>query len=584
MQKDCHYYVTYIMARKAGFLHEDAKHIAWAAQTVDEMEHEKIRKVVLKEVKEELYAKKYNKDITLNDLKMEYEKKIDSTYNLTTFQDPEGYLGPMVTDRSADSEMEAVVRYTWVPFHFLPISYNERSNDSKCGLDINIKNGVGLTCSEIEEKIEEVTDSDSFHVAEPVAIALVLVPWISFGTAIVGGLVAGAVNQAFELLNDKNYQKKTLEDRYFICHHSTKLCLDMVGCVAEKYQKEKRRHINDNSVLAAIYRIGVTMHALADTWSHENFCGSNNMFINHTYIENGLPFSWNEKGPTALGFCADGVRPLSMAWVGHGAAGTNPDVPGNIYKVKRTYFGYEYEVNNIVRYEEAFKEMLSALKYINDIRIPECTQLDNLLDEEKMNITNSSIHQSTGVEKISGKEYSGLFTKDTEECRCDYMRKYVRDEYGVDIGDYDIYEKGEKTSVFMNAARAHRDYVMSAINYTEPKNDVDIFVKEELKNFGAIEDDLRNILRNYFVDNDPELQQRAIENQPAVEKAKEKLNDSYNWKSYSGPHTANDIPNGVNELDSYVATCCEIEKAGQRLIDEVWGSPKENNPDATKIS
>ena len=45
MQLECHYYGTYYMARQAGFSRDDAKVIAWAAETVDELDFNRVREL-----------------------------------------------------------------------------------------------------------------------------------------------------------------------------------------------------------------------------------------------------------------------------------------------------------------------------------------------------------------------------------------------------------------------------------------------------------------------------------------------------------------------------------------------------------
>lgn len=502
MQKDCHYYVTYIMARKAGFIHQDALHIAWAAQTVDEMEHDRITELVVREVYDENLAR-----LDISEMKKQCYKKIDDAYNLTTFQSL-GYLGKKIPKALFENKKaEQIIRYTWTPFHFLPISYDERSNQKKCYLDDSQIN----SCSAISENIEKVTDASSWNTP------LVLFPLAAllFGSS--GGIAAligiGLLNQATEIINSDEHKEKVLDDRFFICHHTTQLCSDMIKDAAKKYEYAKQK-LDDR--LTSLYRIGISMHVLADTWSHENFCGSNNMFVNHAKIvAGGVPSGFKEPGPIGLGLVADGTAPLSSIWVGHGPVGTNPDIPGNEYTVERTYFGYKYSVKNRDRYKEAFKEMLSALKYINGIINTQSGPLENLLCEEKDNIMNPFVHPCTGMEYRNSREFSGLFIfdpqTDSENKRCEYMKNYVLTEYAGDFaqnsGDYDIYSSDENRMSFMIAAREHRDFVMNRIQYEDCKVFVDDYVKKELKE--KIDDNIKDIINVYKAEK--KEQERLIE-------------------------------------------------------------------------
>ena len=66
MNKDCHYYGTYFMSRVAGFSHEDALDIAWAAETVDECSIHKMDSI-RKGTREEFLKEEENFILTITD-------------------------------------------------------------------------------------------------------------------------------------------------------------------------------------------------------------------------------------------------------------------------------------------------------------------------------------------------------------------------------------------------------------------------------------------------------------------------------------------------------------------------------------
>ena len=96
MNKDFHYYATFIATRYAGFGKFEAKRIAWAAQMVDELNSS--------------LAKKYKKILG------------DENYIITVQKDKSelGWDNTQWPDEEFDAEIPQGVRGIWMPFHFLP--------------------------------------------------------------------------------------------------------------------------------------------------------------------------------------------------------------------------------------------------------------------------------------------------------------------------------------------------------------------------------------------------------------------------------------------------------------------------------
>lgn len=102
MQKDCHYYGTFYMAYLAGFSQREAQIIAWAAQTVDEMNVDKVRE--------------------LREIHSAGNKAFKKLFDVVTIEE----LGDNELDAARDANPYywdynlIMIRNIWVPFHFLP--------------------------------------------------------------------------------------------------------------------------------------------------------------------------------------------------------------------------------------------------------------------------------------------------------------------------------------------------------------------------------------------------------------------------------------------------------------------------------
>ena len=197
MNIDCHYYGTYYIAREAGWSDEEAKKIAWAAQTVDEVSFEVLKKNVYDNASDK---EQIPRVITLLSLS---EMAGNTACYTTAFRD--------------------YVMFSWMPFHFLP----EKQTES-----------------------QRLSEKD--------------VPNLE-------------LNKVFyDRLNDTErsvYRKvKTYpEDFHLRCKTSTDLCKSMIKEALSIYEASTKDDKPCDDI--TLYRIGICMHVLADTWSHQGFCG-----------------------------------------------------------------------------------------------------------------------------------------------------------------------------------------------------------------------------------------------------------------------------------------------------------------------
>lgn len=404
MQIDCHYYGTYYVARKAGWSHDEAKKIAWAAQTVDEMDHVQVAKLI-------------NRELLLNG-DGDVKKIIKDDYSLVTVTTVL-YLAWLSTIALTDNDNDRarlLVKYAWVPFHFLPIGENELEE-----------------CRFERKTCKEVADSANYLGA--------IINYRTFASVFDSLAVP---RNAIKTWNLPKYRRNTEEDIFLICQTSTELCRRMILNAKEYYQNHK---VDEKG----LYRIGICMHVLADTWSHQGFCGSNNMFINHVNLLDDGGTYYKDGGTIGLGTVLDTEIPLSPAWTGHGSASNNPDIPGCKYKMEYNFLNTSVPVDNKERFKNAFSQMYSALKYIKNDEIDKESSFDFNKYEipvDEMNV----IKKNFTVD-----EDMLMRVKKWKESIKNNIEEHPVIEYRL--------ECGEKIPLFMHAAREHRNSIMKQISY-----------------------------------------------------------------------------------------------------------------------
>lgn len=416
MEIDCHYYGTFHMACLAGFSTSEAKEIAWAAQTVDELSCEKVKKL-----RDEAVEKQLNRSITGNTTTEEYlrQKKeliiklTKEIYNVFTFQTNEQlFLLSSVGENETHRDLK-MIRGVWVPFHFLPAGMTE--------------------ATALYNKVVYYNSDDESH-----------------------------LYQRWRVWNDEKYKIRNRNDTMLICRHSTELSKKMISRVTKLYQD----YIKNNDKLKALYAVGICMHVLADTWSHQGFTGSCNQVIN----QGNLYDAKMGAGRVVVGGLAVALSNVySSTWTGHGSVDTNPDIPGNTYTYIPNYvqkmvdegkvFDQKDEttkyilteltnVNNLERFTNAFYQMYEALYSIkNGVNVPEG------FGKEKIN------NELTAIQKH-------LFTdeKNTDK-RCEKWVLFLAGRYTTNsVSEYKL--SSGKIESFLEMARGHRNYIMEEVSKT----------------------------------------------------------------------------------------------------------------------
>ena len=314
MQKDCHYYGTFLMACLAGFKKEDAEVIAWAAETVDELNFVKLR---------ELRAKKYRIPffVTVESTR----ESIDDVFNLMSIPD-----------------CRTMLRGIWVPFHFLPGNFpgalenGEEPWEYRGGAQLSYATqsadmrGDGMT-------IENVGPFDNFSVTVP---------------------YAGSTGP---------------EDMKLLCRTSTATVRRIIENARTQYAKYYQ-----TDRIRALCAVGICMHVLADTWSHQGFAGTPSQWVNDCrvldhntqllYIDgwtNGIE-GWGNYEQYAVA-ASTKVRwnVNNPVYNGHGRAGTMPDIPGITWSISHQY-GLTETCENLSRFSSGMLQMHDAMKYIRD--------------------------------------------------------------------------------------------------------------------------------------------------------------------------------------------------------------------------
>ncbi|MBW2095557.1 MAG: hypothetical protein JRI80_11770 [Deltaproteobacteria bacterium] len=96
MEKDFHYYVTYALAKKAGFSHEDSHIIAYASQYVDDNNES------------------------------QYPREDSPPQFPSAIQTEDGFFRPIMTQSmSVKSLVYEIQKFVYVPFHFIPGDNNQ---------------------------------------------------------------------------------------------------------------------------------------------------------------------------------------------------------------------------------------------------------------------------------------------------------------------------------------------------------------------------------------------------------------------------------------------------------------------------
>lgn len=474
MNIDCHYYGTYYIARQAGWDDYDAQKIAWAAQTVDMLDVGTL------------------KDVYQNE--SEDEKKIA---HLTTVLDPKSDMWHLMTYSYA---YRYLIMFTWMPFHFLP----DLPKNIKDRPDIN-KNAVYRLYKEcLIKKIDEFIDG-----AKDLAIETGKTIWETIGKKIRELVKKGEDKEEIEtqmikIVCGESLEKLYNDDYKLICRTSTQLCENMIKDVKEKCSElVKTRECSDERD-KALFRIGICMHVLADTWSHQNFCGNGDFFIN-TGNSFGGNFDRFTKGGIGINMIAKVVEkgsPFSSIWAGHGPVDSNPDIPARFYLYNPSYTEKFLYVVNGRRFLNAFYQMYVALSYIKnenetyddfkkkfDERNAEKTF--EKLDSHKPFDVDKTVYYTGKLNKVHDILNYMFITSNDKDCSVKWM------ELAKSCEDCNlkIYEKNSddyrSLKKFMVPAKEHRDFIMEQTGYSSKIQTIDFIVSQLLEGKGITDIDVK---------------------------------------------------------------------------------------------
>lgn len=329
MQKDCHYYGTFLMACLAGFKKEDAEVIAWAAQTVDELDFWTVRKLLVMKYRIPFFVTVEGlADFIYGGLNPVINSAINA--DLPTTQFVSKYLETM-----SIPDWQTMLRGIWAPFHFLPGNFTGARE----------KNG---------EKMWEYNGPKAFSYAMQSAnkrgdgMTIDAVGWpdnLSFTVPLAGST--------------------WLEDMKLLCRTSTATVRRIIENARRQYVKYYQ-----TDRIRALCAVGICMHVLADTWSHQGFAGTPSRWVNDCTLPGSRFLFINGVGDGGA-FAVDIAQKFiwnvnSPVYNGHGRAGSVPDIPGIEWRIKHQYDSEEKSCKNPSRFSSGMLQMHDAMKYIRD--------------------------------------------------------------------------------------------------------------------------------------------------------------------------------------------------------------------------
>lgn len=298
MQLDCHYYGTYFMAYLAGFSTKDAAVIAWAAQTVDELDFSRLQTLIDKKVNVPFF-------VTTETTSQSVDDAISSTFFTKTVAD---YI--------------TMLRGIWAPFHFLP--------------------GNFASAMEGDDKVIEHTGRKEIRFGHQTSYS-------------------GSLDVELDIGNVKFARSTGPEDVKMVCRPSTGTVREIINNASYQYALYYK-----SEPIKALSAIGVCMHVLADTWSHQNFAGTPSQWVNGCKL-----IAHNTKEPDFLGFNTPyGAKAIpnvnNPAFIGHGFAGKAPDIPGVTWTMSSELGITNKTYENRPRFLSGMLQMYDAMKYIKE--------------------------------------------------------------------------------------------------------------------------------------------------------------------------------------------------------------------------
>lgn len=157
-------------------------------------------------------------------------------------------------------------------------------------------------------------------------------------------------------------------------------CLPYSHMVGKIVDAAKREFLSaDNSPDKKLCYIGMVMHVLADTFSHEYFVGTPSEAINEaswitefSRSEEITPYRFSniktfEEKTRPFYSYSPALSSTSVGWLGHGRCGKYPDIPDKKYFYNPNWYPDAVCIkNNPILHLCAFVQMTNAMKFIID--------------------------------------------------------------------------------------------------------------------------------------------------------------------------------------------------------------------------
>lgn len=174
-----------------------------------------------------------------------------------------------------------------------------------------------------------------------------------------------------------------------------------------------------------LYRIGISLHVLADTFSHEGFSGLWSQF-NHADDVRFMPSKnswWKAIGSKLRWRFGRNLFHLAPA-IGHGKAGHLPDIP---------YLGWSYQT-----FEEKLRLVSNNLKFCNCLWLLYKKVISKIPGAAKKNARVSD-------DQLRKVLWEGVMQNKTRGRRCNYWRSEIEKLIGAGAPDSEVTQKYSDT-------------------------------------------------------------------------------------------------------------------------------------------
>lgn len=240
---------------------------------------------------------------------------------------------------------------------------------------------------------------------------------------------------------------------------ATSLICGAESSLVEHIVNAARARYNANPDNAALIRIGITMHVLADTFAHQGFVGFPMASVNEVrevYVDSPTEeFERSRWMPIASLRGREVYSPafseMSFGYLGHGRIGHLPDKPGITFRYVPAWLNINSETciyrSNPIEFYCAFMQMTNAMQYIN-----------GGFGSFNREIDRGIFFDARGGISADVQRYISLFMQAPEDSA---LGSVWTGRFGNPVGPYQILT-GSDRAAFDNEAAAHRNEVLNA--------------------------------------------------------------------------------------------------------------------------